>query len=287
VRSSSNPVFRNLPSKAAYSQAYGQYGQTAGFNPQPGAPTYGAPGYGAPQVPGAAAERPMTVDDVVMKTGISLAVALIVGVFTSWWATSRVENLGTSSSTWTPILGVMFGGMIVGFVISLVIIFKKMPSAPLTLAYAAAEGVFLGAITGLFEMFFPGIALQAILGTAGVFIAMLVVYKTGAVKVTPKLTKWIIGATAGAVILMLANLVLGLFGVNLGLRAGGAIGIIFSLIVIGIAAFNFLLDFDMSDRMIREGMPAKWAWFAAFGLMTTLVWLYLEILRLLSYLQSD
>jgi uncharacterized YccA/Bax inhibitor family protein len=284
VRSTSNPAFRNLPVGNA---TYGQYGSNVGFNPPPGTQGYGAPGYGTPQIPSGTAERPMTVDDVVMKTGLSLAVALVTGVIASIWATSRVHDLGTGSGTWGPIVGVMIGGMIVGLVISLVIIFKKMPSGPLTLAYSAAEGVFLGATTGLFEVFFPGIAIEAILGTAGVFIAMLVVYKTGAVKVTPKLTKWIIGATAGAVILMLANLLLGLFGVELGLRSGGAIGIIFSLLVIGIAAFNFLLDFDMTDRMIRQGMPAKWAWFAAFGLMTTLVWLYLEILRLLSYLQSD
>jgi uncharacterized YccA/Bax inhibitor family protein len=156
------------------------------------------------------------------------------------------------------------------------------------LTYAAAEGVLLGAITGLFNRYiYPGIALQAILGTFGVFAAMLVVYKTGAVRVTPRLTKWIIGATVGVVLLMLADLLLSLFHVNTGLRDGGPLAIGFSLIVIGIAAFNFLLDFDAADRMIRSGLPAKWAWYAAFGLMTTMVWLYLEILRLLSYLQRQ
>ncbi|GAB2992186.1 Bax inhibitor-1/YccA family protein [Amycolatopsis acidiphila] len=275
MRSTSNPAFRHLPTGNA---GYGQYGPNVGFNQPQG----GVPGYGLPQAPAGAGDRPMTVDDVVIKTGLSLGTALVTGVLAAIWAQGQadVRALG-------PVLGVMVVAMLIGLGLSLVMIFRQRPSGPMTLLYSAAEGVFLGAITGLFEMIYPGIALQAILGTAGVFIAMLVVYKTGAVKVTPKLTKWIIGATAGVVILMLANLLLSLFGVNMGLRDGGALAIIFSLVVIGIAAFNFLLDFDMADRMIRQGMPSKWAWFAAFGLMTTMVWLYLEILRLLSYLQND
>jgi uncharacterized YccA/Bax inhibitor family protein len=275
VRSTSNPAFRNLPSGRS---GYGQYGPNAGFTQ----PLGGGPGYGMPQAPSGAGDRPMTVDDVVIKTGLSLGTALVTGVLAAVWAIGQAEARAMGS-----VVGVLVVAMLVGLVLSLVMIFRQKPSGPMTLVYSAAEGVFLGAISGLFEMIYPGIALQAILGTAGVFVAMLVVYRTGAVKVTPRLTKWIIGATAGAVILMFMNLALGLFGVDMGLRNGGALAIIFSLVVIGIAAFNFLLDFDMADRMIREGMPAKWAWFAAFGLMTTLVWLYLEILRLLSYLQND
>lgn len=278
MRSTSNPAFRNLPTGGA---GHGSYGPNIGFNQPQGMPGYGMPsGYGAQQAP--PTERPMTVDDVVIKTGISLGVALITGVLAAIWAQTQAE-----ANTIGPIIGVMVGGMLVGLVLSLIMIFRQKPSGPMTLLYSAAEGVFLGAITGLFEFIYPGIALQAILGTAGVFIGMLVVYKTGAVKVTPKLTKWVMGALAGVVILMLANLLLGFFGVNMGLRDGGALAIIFSLVVIGVAAFCLLLDFDMADQMIRQGMPSKWAWFAAFGLMTTLVWLYLEILRLLSYLQSD
>ncbi|MGH3450677.1 MAG: Bax inhibitor-1/YccA family protein [Haloechinothrix sp.] len=271
MRTSSNPAFRNLPMGGA--------GGYAGFNKSKG----GYPGYDM-QAPPAAPERPMTVDDVVMKTGASLGVTLLTGIVTAIWAQGQIAA-GTSGL----VFGAMIGGMLVGLVLALVIIFKKMASGPMTLAYSAAEGVFLGAITGVFTvMFGNAIALQAIIGTAGVFVTMLVVYKTGAVKVTPKLTKWIIGALMGAVILMLANLVLGFFiDGGLGLRDGGPIAIIFSLVVIGIAAFSFLLDFDMADRMIRDAVPAKFAWFVAFGLMVTLVWLYLEILRLLSYFQGE
>ncbi|KFZ79686.1 hypothetical protein ED92_20105 [Amycolatopsis sp. MJM2582] len=278
MRSSSNPAFRNLPRGAA------QYGPNVGFNQPQG----GVPGYGPPQTSAGADDRPMTVDDVVIKTALSLGTALVTGVLTGIWALSQLptDAAGRITGISGGVIGALVGGMIVGLVISLVIIFKQKPSGPLTLAYSAAEGVFLGAISGLFEALYPGIALQAIIGTAGVFVAMLVVYKTGAVKVTPKLTKWIIGAVVGVAILMLVNLITSFFGFN-PLRDGGPIAIIFSLVVIGVAAFSFLLDFDQADRMIREGMPSKWAWFAAFGLMTTLVWLYLEILRLLSYFQND
>ncbi len=267
MRSTSNPAFRNLPSG-------GFGGGYAGFQTQPQG---GMPGYGGYQAPPDTGDRPMTVDDVVTKTGMTIGLALITGVITA---------VAVQTGTISP-LPPMIIGLIVGLVLSLIIIFKRTPNPVLVLSYAAAEGVFLGAITAVFNAFVDGIALQAIMGTALVFITMLVVYKTGAIRVTPKLTKWIIGATVGVFGLVLINLLLSMFGVNTGLYDGGAISIIFSLVVIGIAAFNFLLDFDMADQMIRSGMPSKWAWYAAFGLMTTLVWLYLEMLRLLYFLQSD
>ncbi|MFT7839615.1 Bax inhibitor-1/YccA family protein [Saccharothrix sp. BKS2] len=265
MRTSSNPAFRNLPTG-------GGYGNYAGFGQPNEAQQYG--GYqGAPPTTG---ERPITIDDVVTKTAMTLGLTLVTGFISAWLV------LSGSVKPMTLVLP----GLIVGLVVSLVIIFKRTPSAPLVLTYAAAEGLFLGGITGVFESIFPGIAWQAILGTLGVFAAMLVVYKTGAIRVTPRLTKWIIGATVGVVVLMLGNLVMSLFGVNMGLRDGGPIAIVFSLVVIGVAAFSFLLDFEAANEMIRSGVPAKWAWWVAFGLMTTLVWLYLEILRLLSYFQS-
>ena len=264
MRSTSNPAFRNLPSG-------GFGGGYAGFQSQPQA---GMPGYGGYQAPPTTGERPMTVDDVVTKTAITIGVVLLTGIITAF------AVLSESISPYPP----MIGGMIVGLVVSLIIIFKRTPNPALVLTYAAAEGVFLGAITGVFEAFFPGIAIKAIMGTGLVFVVMLTLYKTGAVRVTPKLTKWIIGATISVAVLMLINL---LFGGALGIRGGGTLGIVFSIVVIGIAAFMLLLNFDETDQMIRAGMPAKWAWYAAFGLVLTLVWLYLEILRLLALLQNN
>lgn len=267
MRSTSNPAFRNLP-RGGFGGGY------AGFQTQPQA---NMPGYGGYQAPPTTADRPMTVDDVVTKTALTLGVALVVGIITA------IAVLSAAISPYPP----MIIGLIVGLVLSLIVIFKRTANPGLILGYAAAEGLFLGALTGVFEALVPGIALQAILGTSLVFIVMLVVYKTGAVKVTPKLTKWIIGATVAAAGLMLINLVMSFFGFN-PLRGGNpTLSIIFSIVVIGIAAFNFLLDFDMADQMIRSGAPAKLAWYVAFGLMVTLVWLYLEILRLLYYLNQD
>jgi uncharacterized YccA/Bax inhibitor family protein len=270
VRSTSNPAFRNLPT--------GGYGNYAGFNSPPlaagGSDTVDYGGYPAAPVD---TERPITIDDVVTKTVLTLGTLVLAGVATGLASAQGIIN---------P-LSVLLPAVLVGLVLALVVIFRRKPSAPLVLLYAAAQGVALGAITFVFEGMVAGIALQAVIGTVGVFAGMLITYRTGAIRVTPRLTKWIIGATIGAVVLMLANLVAGLFGANLGLRDGGTLAIIFSIVVIGIAAFNLLLDFDQADRMIRDGLPAKFAWYAAFGLTVTLVWLYLEILRLLYYLQSE
>jgi len=273
VRSSSNPAFRNLSPRGGY----------AGFSDPQGMPGYGGPGgpggpvgYGY-QAPPTTGERPMTVDDVVTKTAMTLGLALLTGVITA------IAVLSGSISPYPP----MIIGVLVGLVLSLIVIFKQTPNPALILGYSAAEGVALGAITGVFEAFIPGIALQAILGTALVFGVMLAVYKTGAVKVTPKLQKWVIAAAGAAFLLMMFNLLMGVFGVETGIRGNGPLGIILGVVFIGIAAFMLLLDFDQADQMIRAGMPAKWAWYAAFGLMTTLVWLYLEIIRLLAILNSD
>lgn len=270
MRSTSNPAFRNLPVGS---------GGYAGFNPAPAAgagyseawPRYGA----APP----AAARPMTVDDVVTKTSITLAVLVATGAATYF------------SGMW----GLALPAALIGFVLALVIIFKKVISPPLILTYAAVEGVFLGGISGALGTQAQrltgssSLVLEAITGTVLVFAGMLVVYRTGAIKVTPRFTKWLTGALIGAVGLMLVNLIAGFFthGYGLGLRAGGPLAILFSLVCIAIAAFSFLLDFDAADEAIRSGAPEKTAWYIAFGLTVTLVWLYLEILRLLSYLQNE
>lgn len=261
MRTTSNPAFKNLPSGGGYANFnYGGVGS--------------APGQAATAPPRTA--RPMTIDDVVTKTATTLAITIGTG------AATYVVGGGAAMALALP-------AAIVGLVLSMVIIFKKKVSPALVIAYSAVEGVFLGGISYLFaSMVNPGIIMQAIAGTMGVFAAMLVVYKTGAIRVTPKLTKWIIGAMAGVAVLMLVNLVASFFVTGgLGLRDGGPLGIGFSLLCIGIAAFSFLLDFDAADRAIKGGVDAKASWYIAFGLMTTLVWLYLEILRLLSYFQND
>jgi uncharacterized YccA/Bax inhibitor family protein len=268
---SNNPAFsRGFP--AAGNGPYASWGagpqQTYG-----GAPTQYDP-YAAPSPYAAKSTTYLTMDDVVTKTGITFLVTVLAAAAT--WALLPLQ------SAW----GLALPALLVAFVLGMVISFKQIANPGATLTYAALQGIAVGAISEAFNTIYPGIVMQAVIGTFGVFAGMLVVYKTGAIRVTPKLTRWVVGALIGVVVLMVVNLVAGLFGADLGLRAGGPVAIGFSLLVIGVAAFSLLLDFDMADEAIRRGAPAKFAWYIAFGLLVTVIWLYLEILRLLSYFRE-
>ncbi len=268
-RTSTNPAFKNVDSIV---QAQQNAAPTAAALQD----MYNQPSYTKPT---AAGQRYLTIDDVIAKTATVLGVAIVAALATIW-----LQNSGAVNT-----YGLMIPALIVGFVLSLVIIFKRSSNPGLILGYSIAEGILLGAITGIFESVprYEGIGLQALAGTMSVFVGMLVVYKTGAIRVTPKFTKMIIGAMIGIVGLLLVNLVASLFGFNMGIRDGGTLSIVISLVIIVVAALSFLLDFDQIERAIKDGAPANTAWYYAFGLMVTLVWLYLEILRLLSYLRQD
>ncbi|MCH9668456.1 MAG: Bax inhibitor-1/YccA family protein [Actinomycetia bacterium] len=284
MRESSNPVFRSLPKGQG---GYAQFGT-------------GAAGYGAqavhadpyvtqyPDQQQAGVSRPLTIDDVVTKTGMTLAVLSAVAIVSYFVAASNVALA-------MPMLLI---GALGGLAMVLVATFgRKQDNPAIVLSYAALQGMAVGAISFVFaNLYVSGISAgaligQAVLGTIGVFAGMLVVYKTGAIRVTPKFTRMIVAGMIGALVLMLGNFVLAMFGVGggegLGLRSGGPLAIIFSLFVIGLAAFSFLIDFDAADQMIRAGAPEKAAWGIALGLTVTLVWLYVEILRLLSYFNSE
>ena len=285
MRESSNPVFRSLPK-----QQGGGYAQFGG----------GAAGYGAAAVqadPYAAqpytdqssqVSRPLTIDDVVTKTGMTLAVLTAVAAVSFFLVQGTPSLAGPFSLV----------GALGGLALVLIATFgRKQDNPAIVLSYAALEGLFLGAVSFLLANFTigggtnanaGGLIAQAILGTIGVFAGMLVVYKTGAIRVTPKFTRMLIAGMVGVLVLMIGNLVIGMFTGGVGmLRDGGPIAIIFSLVCIGLAAFSFLLDFDAADQMIRAGAPEKAAWGIALGLTVTLVWLYIEILRLLSYFNSN
>ncbi len=284
MRETSNPVFRSLPKTQG---GYAQFGTGAGG--------YGAQAVHAdpyvtqyPDQRQTGVSRPLTIDDVVTKTGITLAVLTAVSVVSYFLV---AQNLALAAPF------AMVGGL-GGLVLVLIATFgRKQDNPAIVLSYAALEGLFLGALSFLLaNLYVSGASAgaligQAVLGTIGVFAGMLVVYKTGAIRVTPKFTRFIVAAMFGVLALMLGNLVLALFGVGggegLGLRSGGPIAIIFSLVCIGIAAFSFLIDFDAADQMIRAGVPEKAAWGIALGLTVTLVWLYIEILNLLSMLNRN
>lgn len=220
----------------------------------------------------------LTYDDVVVKTGGLLA--LLVAV---------------AAVTWNVAPQLWWVGMLVGLVLGLVNSFKREPSRPLIVAYAVAEGVFLGGISYVFQgsLAFAGgdtqpIVLQAVFGTFATFAAALLLFSSGKVRVTPKFTRWLLIAMVGYLAFSLVNVGLILFGVldGWGLR-GGTLGIVISLVAVGLAAASLIVDFDSIKRGVEGGVPAKFAWSAAFGLLVTLVWLYLEFLRLFAILQSS
>ncbi|HVF05987.1 MAG TPA: Bax inhibitor-1/YccA family protein [Frankiaceae bacterium] len=218
------------------------------------------------------APQRMTIDDVVGKT------ALLLGILSVTAAASWVLEL----------YALAFPAAIVGFVLALVLTFKREPSPGLTIAYAAIEGVFLGAVSRLFDEAYPGIAVQAIGGTILCFGAVLWAYKSGRLRATPRFKKVITIAMMSIFALYMVNLLVSLFGVDAFgfIRDSGPVGILFSVFVVSIAALSFVLDFDMIEDAERHGVPEKFAWKAAFGLVVGLVWLYLELLRLLSKLRD-
>jgi uncharacterized YccA/Bax inhibitor family protein len=227
----------------------------------------------APAMPGA--ER-MTIGGTVNKTALSLFILLI--------AASYIWNRGPAD----PALPVwMIGGVIGGLIVAIATAFKKTWAPVTTPLYAAFEGVALGGISVIMESQYPGIVSQAVFLTFGTLAALLLAYRSGLVKATENFKLGIFAATGGIALLYLASFVLGFFGMSVPLiHSSGMFGILFSLFVVVIAALNLVLDFDFIETGAEQGAPKYMEWYGAFGLLVTLVWLYLEILRLLAKLQS-
>jgi uncharacterized YccA/Bax inhibitor family protein len=217
----------------------------------------------------------MTLDDVIVRTGAMLGVLLLAGAAT--WVLTPESAAGVLIA-----VGAL-GGLGLGLYMAL----SMKASAFTALLYSALEGVALGAISRAFEQWRHGIVVQALTGTVLVAGGMLIAYRVGAIRVTPRFTKIVFASTLGVVGLMLINAIAYLFHPGgLGLRDGGALAILFSLLCIGIAAMNLAVDFEVIQQGIRNGADEKFGWYASFGLTVTLVWLYVEILRLLGYLRD-
>lgn len=216
----------------------------------------------------------MTVSGSMNKTGL-LFVILLVGALWTW-----------SDTGWggTPVLGWrVFVGVIGGLVLALVTFYKPMIAKYTAPAYAFLQGMALGGISAFFEGRYPGIVLTAVLLTFGVFATMWFVYASGIIKVTNSLRRGIFAATGGIFFVYVLNFILSFFGIQFPfIHSSGPVGIVISLVIVGIAAFNLLLDFDFIKQMSERNAPKTMEWFGAFGLMVTLVWLYFEILRLLA-----
>jgi uncharacterized YccA/Bax inhibitor family protein len=221
----------------------------------------------------------MTIGGTVNKVGILLLLMLVPAAY--MW--NKVLN------AWDPgaAMNLAIGGALGAFVFAMITIFKKTWAPVTAPIYAVLEGLFLGAISGVFNQAYPGIAMQAIALTIGVLFTLLLAYRSGLIRATENFKLGVVAATGGIALLYLVNFVMGFFGTRMPfIHESGTVGIVFSLFVVVIAALNLVLDFDFIEQGAEMGAPRYMEWYAAFGLMVTLVWLYLEILRLLSKLNS-
>ncbi len=247
-----------------------QYGRTA--NPALDAQTFTG-------LPSATGEDVMTLGGTVGKSTILLLILLIAASYT--W------DLHFGGAAPEALLPWVWGGAGVGFLIALVTIFKKTWSPVTAPLYAAAQGLFLGAISGYMESVFPGIVIQAVGLTCGTFLALLMAYASGLIKATENFKLGVVAATGGVAIVYLVTIVMGMFGTRVPfIHDTGLVGIGFSLVVVVIAALNLVLDFDFIEQGAEQRAPKYMEWYASFGLLVTLVWLYLEMLRLLAKLRS-
>ncbi|MEN1943434.1 Bax inhibitor-1/YccA family protein [Luteimonas sp. MJ293] len=226
-------------------------------------------------------DQVMTLNGTANKTGLLLLLATL----TAAWAWSQALT-----PTGEPAPGFnlyMWGGLIGGFVLAMVTVFKK-EWAPVTAPlYALVEGFFLGAISAMFNHMYEGIVMQAVMLTFGTLFVMLFAYRSGLIKPTEKFKMGVVAATGGIMLVYLASIVLNMFGSGIPLiHESGLIGIGFSLFVVVIAALNLVLDFDLIETGVERGAPKFMEWYGAFALMVTLVWLYIEFLRLLAKLNS-
>ena len=279
-----------------YGQAnqYGQYGQTG----RPGQAGYGQPApvsaeqlaglesqYGAPSATNVDRGR-MTYDDVIVRTAGMFAIILGVGAV-SWWVATNPATAGLGYAA-------MLGGCIGALVLGLVNAFKREPSPALIMLYAVFEGAMLGAFSGVMEMAFPGIVVQAMGATAATFVVMLCAYKFAGFRVSGKAARILLIAMGGYLLFSLINLVLMLTNVTTdpwGLRSmevmGIPLGVIVGLLAVVMGAFSLVLDFEAIQRGVERGLPTRYAWAGAFGLVVTIVWLYVEFLRILAILRDS
>jgi uncharacterized YccA/Bax inhibitor family protein len=223
-----------------------------------------------------AAGEGMTIEGTVHRAAFLLLVLMATATWTWMEAFSGA-----------PMQGYLWGGLLGGFVVALITIVKPTVAPFTAPVYAALEGLALGAISAIFEARYQGIVIQAVALTFGTLVALLVVYRSGLISVTENFKLGVVAATGGIAVFYLVALALSLFGVRLAfLHEGSLLGIGFSLFVVVVAALNLVLDFDFIEKGAEHGAPKFMEWYGAFGLMVTLIWLYLEILRLLSKLRS-
>ncbi len=226
----------------------------------------------------------MTVSGAVNKTGI----LLICTVATAAWTWSRFLNAADPETALSSVGPLVALGAIGGFIVALVTIFKHAWSPIAAPIYALLEGLVLGGVSAMAELRFPGVPIQAVALTFGTLVVLLLVYRSGIIRVTDKFRLGVVAATGAIALFYFVSMILGFFGVRLFPSLAGAspLGIGISVVIVIVAALNLVLDFDFIERGAQAGAPKYMEWYAAFGLMVTLIWLYLEMLRLLQKIRS-
>ncbi|MBN1768054.1 MAG: Bax inhibitor-1/YccA family protein [Prolixibacteraceae bacterium] len=228
----------------------------------------------------------MTLNGTINKTALVIlfVFASAYYVWQQFFGVFDPANPGAASGSVTPFI--LIGG-IGGFIVAMIASFSPKRSGILTPVYAILEGLFLGGLSAMFEARFPGLVVKAVALTFMVFLSMLLVYRQRIIKVTGKFRRGMMSAMMGLLFFYLASWIAGMFGANVSyLSGGGSFGLIFSLIVTAISAFSLLLDFDFIERGAAAGAPKYMEWYGVFGLLVSLVWLYVNILRLLSIFAS-
>lgn len=283
---SNNPVFRRSEAFSG-SGAHGNQSR-AGYGSDPSQWGVGAPGdtqgtaYApTPQAPSA----PMTIDSVVQKTGITLGVVVLTAMAT--WVMLPEITEDTASSAIGTVSAVATFGFLGAFVLSLVNSFKKVISPPLVLAFAALEGVALGAISMLFNVMYPGAVQGAVIGTFAAFAGTLTAYKVLNIQVGDKFRKFVVAAVFGMIGLSLMELVLGLFGAQIGLFGVSGLGMVTAVAGLVLGVFMLIMDFDFVEQGIRYGAPERESWTAAFAMTVSLVWIYTNLLRIMAFFSQE
>jgi uncharacterized YccA/Bax inhibitor family protein len=281
---SNNPVFaRSEEFNRASSNSYGNQTYAAGGSSYPGYGDAGTdPSTWGTGTPGQVDQGRMTVDSVVQKTAISVALVFVAAFATWWWIGDVSSNADLGQVYLLSMLGA--GG---AFLLSLVNSFKRVISPALVMAFALAEGVALGAISAIFEAQYPGIVMSAVLGTFAAFIGTLAAYKFLDIKVGDKFRRGVIAGMFGMVGLGLLSLVLSFFGIQSPLYGSGPIGFLFALAGLVLGVFMLILDFDFVENGVAAGLPERESWRAAFGLTVSLVWIYTNLLRILAIMRGD
>ncbi len=231
----------------------------------------------------------MTVNGVISATA-TLFVLLLASATFGWLSTGAPEEVLFTDGTvgyqnTIPMLA--WGGLIVGIGLTFLLMFKPHLAKFIAPIYAIAEGFFVGAISRAYENVYDGLVVQAAGMTLAVFAVMLVLYRTGVIRVTERFRKIVVTATIGVMVFYGVSMLISLFGGSVSfLSSPSLLGIGFSVLVAGLAAFNLALDFDFIEKGSKQGLDKNFEWFAAFGLLVTIIWLYLELLRLLAKLRE-